>query len=69
MGHLPSIAPLVTRYRISRIGRPGLGLVRYDDPVSTPDPPYSAGPLQMWRDFCVAFGQVWEGYKKTPPGC
>jgi hypothetical protein len=18
----------------------------------------------MWRDFCVAFGQIWEGYKK-----
>ena len=43
--------------------------VRYDDPVPTPEPPYSAGPLQMWRDFCLAFGQVWEGYKKTPPGC
>jgi hypothetical protein len=36
--------------------------------VPTSEPPYTAGPLQMWRDFRIAFGQIWEGYKKTPPG-
>jgi hypothetical protein len=43
--------------------------MRYDTRMPAPELPCSAGPLQMWRDFCVAFGQVWEGYKKTPPGC
>jgi len=45
-------------------------VVRYHDGM-TPAPPRSAAAraVVVWHDFWAALGQVWEGYKRTPPSC
>ncbi len=48
---------------------PSGAVLRYDGVVTSVQPTGPARAAVLWRDFRVAFGQVWEGYARTPPSC